>query len=172
MCAIAIFDMLKILVVDSSTLIGLERAGLVRFLKRIDYKIIIPKSVKEEIKNQKIIKFLEVKELKGRTLKLSKSLGHLNIGAGEAQCCALAHNLKLKFIVCDDRKFIRQRFLSNNKHIHNIKVLGFSFFLYVFYEKGLIKNIWEHFDKIIKLNNWERSEVLIANYTFLKEMGY
>ncbi|MBI2650281.1 hypothetical protein HYX04_03125 [Candidatus Woesearchaeota archaeon] len=162
----------KILVVDSSTLIALERAGLIKFIDKIGYNVIIPKAVKEEIKNEKILKFLKMHELTGRTLRLSKSLEHLNIGSGEAQCCALANKLKLDFIICDDRKFIRQRFLSDNKHLKNIKVLGFSFFLHIFYKKKLIKNTWEYFDKIIKSNNWERSEVLVANYTFLKKIGY
>ncbi len=164
--------MQKSSVVDSSALIALERANLIKFLKRINYDIIIPPAVKEEINQEKISKFLKISELKGRTLKLSKSLEHLNIGKGEAQCCALANKLKLNFIICDDRKFIRQKFFSNNKQLQNIKILGFSFFLHVFYKKQLIKNVWEYFDKIIKTNNWERSEVSVANYTFLKEIGY
>ena len=160
------------LVVDSSTLIALERADLIKFLNKIDYVITIPKAVKEEINNEKILKFLKIQEVKGRALKLSRNLEHLGIGKGEAQCCILANKLKLKFIVCDDRKFIRQKFLSNNKQLKSIKILGFSFFLNAFYKKRLIKNVWEYFNKIIKLNNWERSEVLVANYTFLKEIGY
>ena len=163
--------MLKKLVVDSSTLIALERVNLTRFLNKIDYEIIVPKAVKAEIKKEKILKFVKVEELKGRTLRKGKSLEHLNIGKGEAQCYVLAQRLKLKFIICDDRKFIRQRFFSDSK-LQNIKILGFSFFLHIFYKKRLISNIWKHFDRIIKLNNWERSEVLIANYTFLRELGY
>jgi predicted nucleic acid-binding protein len=162
----------KKLVVDSSTLIALERAGLIKFLNRINYAIIIPPSIKEEVNSERILKFCEVQELNGRTLKLSKNIEHLGIGKGESQCCALAIKLKSKFIVCDDRKFIRQRFFSGNKKVQNIKILGFSFFLHLFYKKKLIKDIWGHFGRIIKLNNWERSEVQIANYTFLKEMGY
>lgn len=164
--------MSKSLAVDSSTLIALERAGLTKFLNKINYSIIIPESVKEEIKSEYILKFVKVQELKGRTLKNSRSLERLNIGKGEAQCCALANRLKLKFIICDDRKFIRQRFFSDSKKLQSIGVLGFSFFLHVFYKKGMIKNVWENFDKIIKLNNWERSEIFVANYTFLKELGY
>ena len=164
--------MQKSLVVDSSTLIALERADLIKFLNKVDYTTIITPAIKEEINNEKILKACKVQELKGRTLKLSKTLEHLGIDRGEAQCCALAIKLKLKFIICDDRKFIRQRFFLNNKKVQNIKVLGFSFFLHLFYKKRLIKNIWKHFDKIIKLNNWERSEVQVANYTFLKEIGY
>ena len=77
---------------DSSTLIALERADLIKFLKKISYNAVIPKAVKEEINNEQILKFLKVQELKGRTLKYSKSLEHLNIGKGEAQCCALANS--------------------------------------------------------------------------------
>ncbi len=159
-------------IVDSSTLIALERANLINFLNKIDYSTIIPIAVKEEIINERILKFLIIQELKGRTLKLSRSLEHLGIGKGESQCCALANKLKLKFIICDDRKFIRQRFFLYNKNIRNIKVLGFSFFLHMFYKKRLIKDVWQQLDNIIKLNHWERSEVLIANYTLLKERGY
>ena len=164
--------MSKKLVVDSSSLIALDRVNLIKFLGKISYTIIISTSVKEEVNGEKILKLCKVQELRGRTLKLSKNLEHLGIDKGEAQCCALAIKLKLKFMICDDRKFIRQRFFLNIKKVINIKVLGFSFFLHIFYKKRLIKNVWEYFNKIIKLNNWERSEVQVANYTFLKEMGY
>lgn len=164
--------MSKILIFDSSTLIALERADLIKFLNKIDYGIIIPKAVHEEIKNKDTLRPLQTQELKGRTLKLSKSLEHLGIGKGEAQCCALANRLNLNFIMCDDRKFLRQKFFSNNKLVQNIKLLGFASFLHIFYKNGLIKEMWNHFDRIIKLNNWERSEVLVSNYTFLKKSGY
>lgn len=160
------------LVVDSSTLVAIERAGLSNLLGKINFEIIIPRAVKEEIKSEHILKFVSIMELRGRTLKISRSLEHLNIGKGEAQCCALANKLGLKFIVSDDMKFIRQKYFSDSRSLHDIKILGFSFFLHIFYQKKLISSIWEYFDKIIKLNNWERSETLVANYTFLKELGY
>ena len=162
----------KNLIVDSSSLIALERADLIKFLDRINCTIFISTSVKEEMNSDKILKFCKVQELRGRTLKLSKNLENLGIDKGEAQCCALAIKLKSGVIICDDRKFIRQKFFLDNKKVQNIKVLGFSFFLHLFYKKKLIKDVWPYFDKIIRLNNWERSEVLVANYTFLKEMGY
>ena len=130
------------LVVDSSAIIALERAGLIKFLKKINYSVIIPKSVKEEINNNKTLKFLRMEEVKGRTLKLSKTLEYLGIGKGEAECCALAAKLKLDFVICDDRKFIRQKFFSYNKTMQNMGVLGFSFFLHIFYKKRLIRSVW------------------------------
>jgi len=164
--------LLRDLVADSSTLIALERVNLIGFLDKLDYNILAPKAVKDEIKKENILRFLNVKELKGRSLKNSRDLERLNIGKGEAQCCALANRLKLKFMICDDRKFLRQRFFSDNKKMQNIKILGFSFFLHIFHKKKLIKDIWKYFDKIIEINNWQRSEVLVANHTFLKGLGY
>lgn len=161
--------------VDSSSLIALERANLTDYLNKIDYSIIIPPTVEEEIKkgrNKKILKKVKVQELTGRTLKKAKELEFLNIDKGEARCCALALKLNLNSIICDDQKFIRQRFFSNDKRLKKIRVLGFAFFLHEFYKKKLIKDVWSYFYKIIKSNNWERSEIQIANYTFLKELGY
>ncbi|MEK6834972.1 MAG: hypothetical protein AABX61_01780 [Nanoarchaeota archaeon] len=165
----------KPLVVDSSTLFALGRVKLIKFLGKIDFKIFIPKAVKEEIQkgnDNLILKLVKMTELKGRTLKISKQLEKLNLDKGESQCCALAFKLKLKFIICDDRRFIRQIFFSNNNKLKKIKILGFSFFLHEFYKNKLIDDVWKHFNEIIKVNNWERSEVQVANYTFLKELGY
>lgn len=113
-----------------------------------------------------------VHSLYGRTLKKARALEYLNIGKGEAQCCALAFSLGLAFIVCDDRKFLRQRFFSNDNDLKNINVVGFSYFLHLFYKEKLIADVWSHFDIVIEKCNWKRSEVQIANYTFLKELGY
>ena len=85
---------------------------------------------------------------------------------------ALANNLGSNFIICDDKKLIRQIFFLNIKSLRNIKLLGFAFLPHSFYNKGLIDNIWTHFNNIIELCHWERSEVYVANYTFLKEQGY
>ncbi|MEK6884866.1 MAG: hypothetical protein AABY22_34865, partial [Nanoarchaeota archaeon] len=74
--------------------------------------------------------------------------------------------------VCDDRKLLRQIFFSQNKYFKNIKLIGFSFFLHEFFKKGLINDIWKFFNLIVEKNNWARSEVYVANFIFLKDMGY
>lgn len=163
------------IIADSSSLFALERAGLIKFLRSIGHKVIIPQAVAEEIKKgkgQAILEAVAMQELKAKSLKKSRMLENTGIGSGEAQCCALANKLKLEFIVCDDRKFLRQRFFSNDKGLKEIKVLGFSYFLHIFYRKKLIDNVWGCFNRIIETNNWKRSEVQIANYTFLKDLGY
>ena len=162
--------MLKILVVDSSSLIALERVQLLDFLEKLNYGIVVPKKVYEEIKINK--PYIKVKELVGKTKNEARKFQKLNIGSGEAECCALALSLRLNFIICDDNKFINKMFYLNNPKLFNLKILGFSFFLHEFFKNKIIDNIWVNFDKIIKLNNWERSEIQVANYTFLKEMGY
>lgn len=163
----------KILIVDSSTLIALERGELIRLLEKLSHKIIIPRAVAKEVGD--IIKGFEnvqIEELKGKTLKLSRGLESIKIGKGESQCVALAKKYKTNFVVCDDRRLMRQIAFSEKKSLREIKLLGFSFFLDKFYKKGLINDVWDYFNKIIERCQWKRSEVQIANYTFLKERGY
>lgn len=160
-------------IIDSSTLISLERVALIKLLDKTNCKITIPSSVKEEIGDIcDNLKNVEVKGLSGNTLKISKTLQELKIGKGESDCIALAKNLGIKFILCDDRKLLRQIFFSKNKSLKEIKILGFSFLLHEFYKNKLITDIWDNFQNIIKKNGWKRSEVQVSNYMFLRELGY
>lgn len=115
---------------------------------------------------------VEVVQLKGRSVKKSRALENLGIGRGEADCCVLSARLKLGFVVCDDRKFVRQRFFANDKTLRAIAIFGFSFLLHLLYKRKALNDVWPLFEKIINANHWRRSEVEAANYTFLKEMGY
>lgn len=163
------------MVTDSSSLFALERAHLLSYLKQIPFTIIIPPAVKEEIEKgncKELLDIVTVQFLNGRTVKKAKTLEKLGIGAGEAQCCALARYLGADFIICDDRKFIRQRFFSNDTDLKQIAIVGFAFFLHLFHNEKLIDDIWNHFETIIKRCHWERSEVQDANFTFLKGNGY
>ncbi len=165
--------MQRILIIDTSTLIALERAKILEFLDKIDYIVYLPENVHRAVGNRlDNLKSLKIEKLNGRTMKLSRNLTKLGIGVGEAECIALANKLNLDFIICDDRKLIRQIFFSTNKNIKKIKVLGFSFLLHQFYKKKLIDNIWDNFNLIMNLCNWQRSEVYASNHTFLKELGY
>lgn len=164
------------LVVDSSTLIALERVNLYKNLKNLDFQVLITPAVAEEINyNKNWEDKVKVKTLKGRSLKKVEELvRNTKIGKGEAECLVLAKTENLNFIISDDRKLIRQKFFSEEKYLRKTKILGFSFFLFLFERSSFFnkKKIWELFDRIIKANNWERSEVYVANYAFLKEMNY
>ncbi len=153
----------KQLVIDSSTLIAFERVGLLNRLEKLNVEFLVPNSVFLEIGSIKT-KNMKVEKLRGASIKKTKELLHKGFGKGEAECIVLAEKLKSRFIVCDDRKFIRKMHIEGMK----MPVAGFSLILHMLKEK----DIWGLFDLIIEKNNWERSEVEVANYVFLKELGY
>lgn len=159
------------MVIDSSSLIALERANFLSKLKYLGFKINVPKTVSLEFGtiNQKIIK---IESLKGRSIKKANSLVSKGIGRGEAECLVLAEKLKTGFIVCDDRKLLRQKYLLEDKILENIEIAGFSFILHLLFKKKQIVDIWKLFNEIIEKNNWKRSEVEVSNFAFLKEMGH
>ena len=159
------------MVIDSSSLIALERAGILSKLKYLDFQIIIPKHVslefgKIELENVKI------ENLKGRSIKKVKSLISKGFGWGEAECLVLAEKLKINFIICDDRKLLRQKYMLEDKILKDIEIVGFSFIIHILFKKKQISDVWKAFDDIIEKNNWQRSEVEAANFVFLKEMRY
>lgn len=165
----------NVLVADASSLIALERRNLVKAIPQLKEQCVIPLAVKEELwpgTKPEIFIVVKVYELTKRTLKKSRDFEKKGIGKGEAQCCALALRLGSNFIVCDDQKFIRQRFFIRDEDLQKIKIFGFAFFLHLFHQQGIINDVWSYYTDIISLCNWERSEVQVANYTFLKEMGY
>ena len=159
------------MVIDSSSLIALERVNLLGKFKYLDSKIIVPKTVSLEFGNtdQKTIR---IRNLKGRSIKKANSLVGKGFGRGEAECLVLADKLKTGFIVCDDRKLLRQKYLMEDKILEKKEIAGFSFILHILFKKKQINGIWEVFNDVIKKSNWKRSEVEAANFAFLKEMGY
>ncbi|MBI2523445.1 hypothetical protein HYW19_03575 [Candidatus Woesearchaeota archaeon] len=161
----------KISVIDSSSLIALERANLLGKLKYLDFKVIAPKVVSLEVgkTDQKAIR---IENLKGRSIKKAKSLVSKGFGRGEAECLVLAQKLRTGYIVCDDRKLLRQKYMLEDKILKDIEIVGFSFIVHILFKKKQVNDIWKTFDGIIEKNNWKRSEVEAANFVFLKEMGY
>ena len=134
-------------------------------------EIIVPKFVSIEfgkIKQKNIM----VENLKGRSIKKVNSLISRGFGRGEAECLVLADKLRTGFIVCDDRKLLRQKYLLEDKILENTDITGFSFILHILFKKKQISDIWKVFNTVIEKNNWKRGEVEVANFTFLKEMGY
>jgi predicted nucleic acid-binding protein len=162
-------------ITDSSTLIALSRSDVVDLLAGLDVELLAPKEVEEELgrgTNRRILSHVTVIVLKAKTLNKQRELQNLGIGKGGAACCALALRLALRFILCDDAKFIRQKHLSQNRSLRSVAVLGFSYILYRLHKQDLVGDVWPHFTRIIASNNWERSEVQAANYSFLKGMGF
>ncbi len=163
----------KIIIVDSSTLIALERGELINYLDKINLEIVIGKDVLNEIGDlKKSFTNYRIENLNGKTKGFSENIEKLGIGKGEAECIAILTKLNQKLIICDDVKLTRQLFLFKNDKLNDLRINGFSFFLDIFCKKGLITDVWPYFNKIIGECNWERSEVLALNFAFLKRLGY
>lgn len=159
------------LVIDSSTLIALERAGLWGHLGELDAEILVPRAVAEEIGRNP--EWAAVEELRGPSLAKAEELVEtVGIGRGEAECLVLAKREDLDHVVTDDRKLIRQRVLLQDDYLRSVTVLGFSYLLHLLHEAGVLDDVREAFREIVEECGWKRSEVYVANYTFLKEMGY
>ena len=121
---------------------------------------------------QRIPGHIRIENLKGRSIKKVKSLISKGFGWGEAECLVLAEKLKINFIICDDRKLLRQKYMLEDKILKDIEIVGFSFIIHILFKKKQISDVWKAFDDIIEKNNWQRSEVEAANFVFLKEMRY
>ncbi len=162
-------------IIDTSSLIALERAGILNKLAELDMSVVIPQAVALEFGKEKVSTFrkIETVQLKGNSIKKSKELVLQGFGRGEAECVVLALCLGTDFIVCDDRKFIRRKYFLEPS-LEKIDVMGFSFLLHILVKNKEIPeaDIWGIFDDIIEKNNWKRSEIEVSNYVFLREMGY
>lgn len=159
------------LVIDSSTIIGLERAGIDQKLGRINQELVAPEAVIEELGGKP--DYLRKKHLKARSRKKADEiLKTTDLDRGEIECIVLAHRDGHEFIVSDDRKLLRQRAKSRKEYIKEIKILGFSYILHLFKEQQLIQDIWNKFQAVVEENGWERSEVYASNHTFLVKKGY
>ena len=161
----------KILVIDTSSLIALERVGILSKLTHLSFQITIPKIVSLEF--GKIgLENVKIESLRGRSAKKANSIAITGFGKGEAECLVLANKLKTGFIICDDRKLLRQKYLLEDKILEEIEIAGFSFILHLLLKKGQLNGIWDVFNAIVEKNNWKGSEVEAANFVFLKEIGY
>ena len=164
--------MQRTFVIDASTLIACERGGLLPLIGKLKLDLRIPSVVLDEIGNKRFKLNNSTGEvLKGKTLYYARQLEKY-VGKGDAACIALAKHLPLHTIISDDRKLLRQVFFSKDRYLQDLGILGFSFLLHRLYKEGLVKDVWSFFERIVAACNWKRSEVEIANYTFLKEMGY
>lgn len=140
--------MSKIVVADSSCLIGLSKIGKLNILHQLFGEIIIPEAVfsevviqgegrpgAKEVKDTNWIKKIAVKnEIAVKALKLS-------LGAGESEAIVLASECNAEFIILDDWK---ARQIAEEL---SLPIIGTIAVLYKAQEKGIIDN----FKNIINL---------------------
>jgi predicted nucleic acid-binding protein len=92
--------MLDPIIADTSTLIALEKIGLLPILCKIYKEVVIPESVIEEFGNL-TLPCLTIRKVESNLLKLL--IIDLNLGKGEADAIALASQTGLRIIIDDSK---------------------------------------------------------------------
>jgi predicted nucleic acid-binding protein len=88
------------IIVDTSSLIALERINLLQILCKIYKEVVIPESVIKEFGNLSL-PGLSIRKVESNLLKLL--IADLNLGKGEADVIALASQTGLKVIIDDSK---------------------------------------------------------------------
>jgi len=134
--------MSKIVIADSSCLIGLSKIGQLNILPQLFGKIIIPEAVyyevvirgsgkagAEEVKNADWIENQKVKN------ELAVRAFRINLGFGESEVIALANEYQADFIILDDWK------ARQTAEELELPVIGTIAILQKAVEKGIIENL-------------------------------
>ncbi|MBM4350123.1 MAG: DUF3368 domain-containing protein [Deltaproteobacteria bacterium] len=87
-------------VIDTSSLIALEKINLLQILCKIYKEVVIPESVIKEFGNLSL-PCLSIRKVESNLLKLL--ITDLNLGKGEAEAIALASQKGLKVIIDDSK---------------------------------------------------------------------
>jgi predicted nucleic acid-binding protein len=88
------------IIVDTSSLIALERINLLPILCKIYKEVVIPESVIKEFGNLSL-PCLSIRRVESNLLKLL--IAELNLGKGESEVIALASQTGLKIIIDDSK---------------------------------------------------------------------
>lgn len=88
------------IIIDTSSLIALERINLLQILCKIYTEVLIPESVIKEFGNLSL-PCLSIRKVESNLLKLL--ITDLNLGKGEADVIALANQTGLKVIIDDSK---------------------------------------------------------------------
>ena len=94
------FKMPEPIIVDTSSLIALEKINLLQILCKIYKEVVIPESVIKEFGNLSL-PGLSIRKVESNLLKLL--ITDLNLGKGEADVIALASQTGLKVIIDDSK---------------------------------------------------------------------
>jgi len=88
------------IIVDTSSLIALERINLLPILCKIYKEVVIPESVIKEFGNLSL-PWLSIRRVESNLLKLL--IAELNLGKGESEVIVLASQTGLKIIIDDSK---------------------------------------------------------------------
>jgi len=134
--------MSKIVIADSSCLIGLSKIGKLEVLQQLFGKILIPEAVYHEVVIQgsgrvgaedvKNANWIEKRKVQN---ELAVKAFRINIGHGESEAIALATESKADFIILDDLK------ARQTSEELGLPVIGTIAVLQKSVEKGIIENL-------------------------------
>lgn len=126
------------IVANSSPIIILAKQGMLELLKKCFGKVIIPKSVNDEIMQKKgspettaLEEAIKSKWIVVKGITIIPALDTKNIGEGEKEAISLAHKHKTLLIIDDD---LAKKYAS----IFGVTAHGTLFVLYLTYIKKLI----------------------------------
>lgn len=149
-----------IVVSDTTAISNLVQINQLELLEKIYRRIIIPKSVHDEllalnsfgIPIQKILKqeWIEIKEVSSGTL-LEKFLAELD--QGEAEAVVLAIELKADFLLIDEK--LGRRIAKENQ----IPIIGTLGILLKSKELGLIGSVQEQMDALRNIGFWINADL-------------
>ncbi|MCB9293715.1 MAG: DUF3368 domain-containing protein [Lewinellaceae bacterium] len=151
---------MMIVVSDTTAISNLVQINQLELLEKIYRRIIIPKSVHDEllalnsfgIPIQKILKqeWIEIKEVSSGTL-LEKFLAELD--QGEAEAVVLAIELKADFLLIDEK--LGRRIAKENQ----IPIIGTLGILLKSKELGLIGSVQEQMDALRNIGFWINADL-------------
>ncbi len=121
------------IIIDASSLIALEKIGLLSLLCDIYTEAILPEAVLKEFGTISL-PCVSIKKVGGSLVKLL--IGDLNLGAGEAEAIALANEMDLRLMVDEGKA---RRIAANM----GLKITGTIGFLLKAQKLGLIKSAYE-----------------------------
>lgn len=136
---------------DTSTLIRLNRGGVVQCLGQIFEKILIPEGVREECQSpeaKRILRrsFIEVKHI-------SRLLPITGLHKGEHEAISLATELNIETIITDDDKAFRRA------AEHGLKPINSYHILLLAKRMGLIPSVRAALDEMISKGEGVQKEI-------------
>lgn len=141
--------MSKIVIADSSCLIGLSKIGKLSILPQLFGKILIPPAVFHEVvvkgagrAGAEDVKQAEWTEIRQISNPLAIKAFNLNLGDGESEAIALASECHADFVILDDWN-ARQTALSLS-----LPVIGTVALLKKAAEKGFLKDFHAEIEKL------------------------
>lgn len=126
---------------DTSSIIKLQRGGIIDCLGQLFEAVLIPQSVKEECRKPETKAVLQMSFFQIHTVSRTLPLSGIHIGELEAISLAVEHNIPV--IILDDEKAFRRALEQGLTPLRSFRVLLLA------KQKGLIPSVKSVLDEMI-----------------------